>query len=157
MTWFRVRTAGVLAVLAAAASLYAADLPWVGQWKINVAKSNFGEWTFTFAALGPGEMQWTEDGKTTRFKMDGKHYPVPGAEPPLGADRRATWETVYKVKDTVVSSDVTRLSAGRRQHSDRHVEGHPTERQGLRERVRLRPSVRGTGSAREVEVRKGDL
>jgi hypothetical protein len=112
MTCLRVRTAAILVVLAAAASLYGADLPWVGQWKINVAKSDFGEWTVTFAAVGPGEMQWTEEGKTTRFKMDGKDHPVPwGGTAAWKQIDASTWETVFKVKDTVVSTDVTRLSA----------------------------------------------
>jgi hypothetical protein len=112
MTWLRLRTAILLAVLAAAVSLAAADLPWVGQWKINVAKSNFGEWTVTYAAAGPGEMQWTEDGKTTKFKMDGKDYPdLWGGTAAWKQLDASAWETISKVKDKVVSTDVSRLSA----------------------------------------------
>jgi hypothetical protein len=112
MTWPRIRMVVLLAVLAAAVSLMAADLPWVGQWKINVAKSNYGEWTVTYAAAGPGEMQWTEDGKTTKFKMDGKDYPdLWGGTAAWKQLDASTWETVSKVKDKVVSTEVSRLSA----------------------------------------------
>jgi hypothetical protein len=94
MTCLRVRTAVLLAVLAAAVSLAAADLPWVGQWKINVAKSNYGEWTVTYADAGPGEMQATMDGMTMKFKMTAD-YPDPWgglrvAQVTLPAGRRST-------------------------------------------------------------------
>jgi hypothetical protein len=46
----------------AAVTLAAAELPWVGKWKLNVAKSNYGEWTVTYAEVGAGEMQATADG-----------------------------------------------------------------------------------------------
>ena len=112
MTWLRVRTALLLAVLAAAVSLTAADLPWVGQWKINVAKSSFGESTITYAAVGPGEMQWTLDGMTMKFKTDGKDYPDPwGGTSAWKQIDASTWETVDKLKGKVLSSDVKRISA----------------------------------------------
>jgi len=112
MTWLRVRTAVLLAVLAAAVSLVAADLPFVGQWKINVAKSNYGEFTITYAAVGPGEMQWTADGMTMKFKIDGKDYPDPvGGTAAWKQIDASSWETVNKLKAKVVSTDVSRLSA----------------------------------------------
>ena len=112
MTWLRVRTAVLLAVLAAAVSLAAADLPWVGQWKINVAKSNYGEFTMTYAAVGPDEMQWTADGMTMKFKMDGKDYPDPwGATSAWKQIDASSWETDNKLKGRVLSTEVSRLSA----------------------------------------------
>jgi hypothetical protein len=112
MTQVRVRAAALVAVLAAAASLTAADLPWVGQWKINTAKSNYVEWTITYANVGAGEMQWTEDGTTVKFKMDGKDYPDPwGGTAAWKQIDASTWETVSKVKEKVVSTEVSRLSA----------------------------------------------
>lgn len=111
MTWLRIRTVVLLAVLAAAVSLTAADLPWVGKWKINVAKSNFGESTVTYATAGPGEMQWTADGMTMKFKTDGKDYPDPwGGTSAWKQIDASTWETVDKLKGKVVSTDVKRLS-----------------------------------------------
>ncbi len=112
MTWLRVRTAVLLAVLAAAVTLVAADLPWVGKWKIDVAKSNFGEWTVTYADVGVGEMQATTDGMTWKFKMDAKDYPDPwGGTVAWKQMDASSWETVNKLKDKVTSTDVSRLSA----------------------------------------------
>jgi len=112
MTWLRVRTAILLAVLAAAVSLTAADLPWVGQWKVNVAKSNYGEWTVTYADAGPGEMQATMDGMTMKFKMDGKDYPDPvGGTSAWKQIDASGWETVNKLKDKVLNTEASRLSA----------------------------------------------
>ena len=112
MTWLRVRTAVLLAVLAVAVSLTAADLPWVGQWKINVAKSNYGEWTVTYADVGAGEMQATTDGRTWKFKMDGKDYPDPwGGTSAWKQMDTSSWETVNKLKGKVLGTDVRRLSA----------------------------------------------
>jgi hypothetical protein len=112
MTCLRVRTAVLLAVLAAAVTLAAADLPWAGQWKINVAKSNYGEWTVTYAAAGPGEMQATTDGMTWKFKIDGKDYPDPwGGTSAWKQIDASSWETVNKLKGKVLSTDVSRLSA----------------------------------------------
>lgn len=112
MTCLRVRTAVFLAVLAAAVTLAAADLPWVGQWKINVAKSNYAEWTVTYAAAGPGEMQATMDGMTWKFKMDGKDYPDPwGGTSAWKQIDASTWETAEKLKGKVLSTEVKRLSA----------------------------------------------
>jgi hypothetical protein len=112
MTCLRVRTAVFLAVLAAAVTLVAADLPWVGQWKINVAKSDYGEWTITYASVGPGEMQWTAEGMTMKFKMDSKDYPDPlGGTSAWKQIDASSWETVNKLKGKVLSTDVSRLSA----------------------------------------------
>jgi len=112
MTWFRVRAALLLAALATAVSLTAADLPWVGKWRINAAKSDFRESTITYATAGPGEMQWTADGVTMKFKMDGKDYPDPwgGTSASKQLDP-SSWETVSKLKDKVLSTDLHRLSA----------------------------------------------
>lgn len=92
--------------------LAAAELPWVGKWKINVAKSDFGQQTVTYSAVGAGEIQWTADGMTGKFKMDGKDYPDPdgGTEAWKQIDA-STWETVFKLNGKVTSTDTSRLSA----------------------------------------------
>jgi hypothetical protein len=112
MMWLRIRTVVILAVLAVAVSLTAADLPWVGQWKINLEKSNYGEFTITYTAVGPGEMQWAADGMTMKFKMDGKDHPDPvGGTSAWRQIDASSWETVNKLKGKVLSTDVSRLSA----------------------------------------------
>ncbi len=101
-----------LAVAVTPAHLAAADLPWVGKWKVNAAKSDFGQQTVTYAAAGAGEMQWTADGMTGKFKMDGKDYPDPTGETEAWRQIDAsTWETVYKLGAKVLSTDTSRLSS----------------------------------------------
>src|ERR1035438_409290 len=53
----------------------AADLPYAGKWKVNLAKSDFGQTTVTYESLPGGEWQTTAFGVTYKFKMDGKEYP----------------------------------------------------------------------------------
>ena len=78
-----------MVVLAAAASLAAADLPYAGKWKINLAKSDFGETTITIAQTGSGQMQYTADGMSYTFRIDGKDYPsLFGAHRRVEADRQ---------------------------------------------------------------------
>jgi hypothetical protein len=57
-------------------------------------------------------MQWTTDGMTMKFKMDGKDYPDPwGGTSAWKQIDASGWETVSKLKDKVLSTDVSRLSA----------------------------------------------
>ena len=67
--------ASALAVLFAG-GLAAADAPYIGKWKVNPAKSDFGETTITYAQLPSGEMECTAEGQTYKFKLDGKDYPA---------------------------------------------------------------------------------
>jgi hypothetical protein len=101
-----------LFVLVATGTLVAADLPWVGKWKINPAKSDFGESTVTYGAVGSEELQMTADGMSMKFKMDGKDYAdaVGGTSAWKQIDA-STWDTVNKVNGKVVSTDTTKLSA----------------------------------------------
>jgi hypothetical protein len=100
------------AVVVTPAYLGAAELPWVGKWKVNAAKSDFAQQTVTYAAAGPGETQWTADGMTGKFKMDGKDYPDPdGTTEAWKQIDASTWETVFKLNGKVTSTDTTRLSA----------------------------------------------
>ena len=68
-----------LALVAAATLLVAADPPYVGTWKLNPAKSNFGETTVTYEQMAGGQMKLTADGQSYTFKTDGKDYPLTGS------------------------------------------------------------------------------
>ncbi len=50
----------------------AADLPYAGKWKVNLAKSDFGQTTISFENLPGGQWQVTAFGVTYKFKMDGQ-------------------------------------------------------------------------------------
>ena len=98
-------------VLAATAAL-AADLPYAGKWKLNMAKSDFGETTVTFAQTASGQMQFTVVGQSYTFQVDGKEYPAlfgsTAAWKKLDAN---TWETINKQDGKLLRTDTTRLSA----------------------------------------------
>jgi hypothetical protein len=72
-----------LLILAAAASLSAAEPPYAGKWKMNPAKSDFGQITVTIDDLGSGEMRFTMDGPVFQIQ-DGRQ----GLSRPHGPDRR---------------------------------------------------------------------
>ncbi len=77
-----------------AAVLFASDPPYVGTWKLNPAKSNFGETTVTYEQLAGGQMKLTADGQSYTFQTDGKDYPTPwGNTAGWKALDASTWES----------------------------------------------------------------
>jgi len=104
------KQASLICVLAALAA--AADLPYAGKWKLNIAKSDFGETTVTYAQLAGGEMQATSDGLSYKFKMDGKDYPDPyGDMVSWKALDASTWQVTSKLNGKMIDSDTLKLSA----------------------------------------------
>jgi hypothetical protein len=90
----------------------AGDLPYAGRWKLNVAKSDFGETTATYAKAGADEMQFTMAGQSYKFKVDGKDYPsIFGRSSAWKQIDPNTWETVTKQDGTLIATDTTKLSA----------------------------------------------
>ena len=99
-------------VLAAAFAVVAADLPYAGKWKINLAKSDFGETTLTFAQTGSGQMQYTADGLSYTFRIDGKDYPsLFGRTAAWKQIDANTWETTSKLNGKLLSTITRKLSA----------------------------------------------
>lgn len=90
----------------------AADMPYIGKWRQNVAKSDFGQETITYESLPGGEWQAGFFGVTYKFKMDGKDYPDgmggTAAWKPAGTN---TWEIVGKANGKVTTTDTLKLSA----------------------------------------------
>jgi len=98
--------------LAAAAALAAADASYVGKWKFNVAKSDFGDTTITFAQAPSGGMQMTVDGQTYTFKTDGKEYDgMFGSKMSWKATGTGAWEATNKMGAKVLSTDTYKVSA----------------------------------------------
>jgi len=107
----RLSLAAVSLVLTLGA-LAAADAPYAGKWKMNSAKSDFGSITVAFAQLPSGEMQFTVDGQSYKFKVDGKDYPDPfGQTSAWTAIDATSWKSVNKLNGKVVSTDTLKLSA----------------------------------------------
>ncbi len=102
----------VILLFAAAAALLAADAPYAGRWKMNPAKSDFGQTTVTYEQLPSGEMQATADGLTFKFKTDGKDYPNPwGGTGAWKAVNAATWTVEQKINGKLITTDTLALSS----------------------------------------------
>ena len=98
--------------LAAAAVVVAADAPYAGKWKLNVAKSDFGDTTITFAQTPSGGMQMTVDGQTYTFKTDGKDYDgMFGSKMSWKVTDTGAWEATNKMGAKVLSTDTYKVSA----------------------------------------------
>jgi len=101
----------LLVMFTAAIVSAAADLPYAGQWKMNPAKSDFGEATITYEQLPSGEMQATVDGQSYKFKTDGKDYPDPFGDTAAWKSINATtWQTTWKLNGKVLTTDTLTLS-----------------------------------------------
>ena len=108
------RTSIRLSILMAfvAAGLWAADPPYVGKWKLNPAKSDFGASTVTYEQSANGEIKTTADGQSFTFKADGKEYPTPwGTSTSWKTINANTWETTNKVNGKVTGTATMKLSA----------------------------------------------
>jgi hypothetical protein len=108
------RTTLLVAVLLgmSAALLRAEDPPYAGTWKLNPAKSDFGEQTVTYEDTGSGEMKFTGDGQSYTFKTDGKDYPTPwGVSSAWKSTGANSWEITSKANDKVVSTATVKLAS----------------------------------------------
>jgi hypothetical protein len=95
-----------------AAISWASDPPYAGNWKLNPAKSDFGETTVTYEKLDDGQMRFTAEGQSYTFKTDGKDYPTPwGTSAAWKAVDKNTWEVTNKVNEKVVGTATLKLAA----------------------------------------------
>ncbi len=108
-----VRPVVVLALVVLGATvLWASDPPYVGQWKLNPAKSDFGETTVTYEGMAGGQMKFTADGQSYTFKTDGKEYATPwGTSSAWKAVDANTWEVTSKANAKVVGTATLKLAA----------------------------------------------
>ena len=90
----------------------AADAPYAGKWKMNVAKSNFGDTTVTYEQMPGGELKTTADGQSYNFKTDGKDTMTPwGVTVAWKAIDANTWQMTEKTNGKVSSTSTVKLSA----------------------------------------------
>jgi len=102
----------LLFCLAVTGVMMAADSPFTGKWKLNIAKSKFTGLTTTYEALPTGEMQVTSEGQSSKFKVDGKEYPFAfGGTAAWKQIDANSWETTYKLDGRVLSVDTIHISA----------------------------------------------
>ena len=133
----------------------AADLPYAGKWKVNLAKSDYGQTTVTFESLPGGEWQSTAFGITYKFKMDGKDYPDNmGGTAEWKAVGANTWELVAKANGKVTETDTFKLGADGKTLTDiarqMKADGGSLETSAVYERVSGGPSLAGKWKTRKV-------
>src|SRR5678816_3576239 len=92
--------------------LAAADAPYMGKWKMNAAKSDFGDTSVTYEQMPGGEMKATMDGQSYTFKTDGKDNMTPwGMTMAVKAVDANTWEITEKTNGKVSNTSTLKLSA----------------------------------------------
>lgn len=102
----------VLTGMAAAALITAAAPGYFGKWKMDAAKSDFGDTTFTISQTPSGEMQFSADGQTYTFKIDGKDYPAMfGGTAAWKSTDATTWEVSNKLNGRFLGTNTFKLSA----------------------------------------------
>ena len=102
----------ILVATSAAGFLVAADAPYVGKWKMNPAKSDFGESTVTYEQMPGGVTKATMDGQSYTFKTDGKENPTPwGMTIAVKAIDGKTWEMTDRANGKVINTSTLKLSA----------------------------------------------
>jgi len=105
------RLAGAV-VLAATVSAATADPAYVGKWKLNTAKSDFGQLTATYEAVPGGGFKATMDGLSYTFKIDGQPVATPwGTMQSWKAVNATTWEATATANGKPFSTDTVKLAA----------------------------------------------
>jgi len=101
----------IVLLLAAAATLAAADNPFIGKWKENPVKDDYTHITLTYDQTPPGEIEVTAEGQSYKFRMDGKEYPTGlGSVVAWKQIDGSTWETVRKTNGILDWTTTTKLS-----------------------------------------------
>ncbi len=113
----------LILLCASAAVALAAAQPYLGKWKTNLAKSDFGLTAFTIESLPASEWQTTMFGITAKFKMDGNDYPDGmGGSVAWKEVGNNTWESVSKANGKVTARDTLKLSADGKTLTDSNKE-----------------------------------
>src|SRR5262245_18925712 len=102
--------ASVVAILLTG-SLAAADAPYIGKWKLNPAKSDFGEMTVSYEQLPGGEIKVSADGLTYNIKPDGKEVPTPwGGTSAWKTIDANSWEATNRANGKLISVERLKLA-----------------------------------------------
>jgi len=138
----------------------AAGLPYAGKWKMNLAKSDFGQTTVMFENLPGGDWQTTAFGITYKFKMDGKDYPDNmGGTAAWKAVEANTWELVAKANGKVTETDTFKLAADGKTLTDHakqvKADGGSMESTTVYQRASGGPSLAGKWKTQKVSGASG--
>jgi len=107
----------VIAYFACAGLIATVDVPHVGRWKLNPARSDFGEVTLAFAQSPSGSIRMSVNGGAfSTSQLDGQDRPThSGYTSSWRQLDDQTWSAVTKLNGQLVSTNQFRLS------SDRHT------------------------------------
>jgi hypothetical protein len=152
-----------LAVLCGIAiAAFAADPPYAGKWRPNLAKSDFGQTTFTIESLPGGEWQATAFGNSYKFKMDGKDYPDGmGGTAAWKAVDGNTWQLTAKANGKVTETDTYKLDANGKSLTDdsktMKTDGGSIDSSAVYDRVSGGPGLAGKWKTKKVSGSSGEI
>jgi hypothetical protein len=140
-----------------ATALWASDPPYAGTWKLNPAKSDFGETTVTYEEMGGGEMKFTADGHSYTFKTDGKDYATPwGNKSSWKAAGANKWEVTSKAQEKVVGTATLMLAADGKSltvdATNIRATGEPSHDKAVYERVSGGPGLAGKWKTKNLNI-----
>lgn len=107
-------------------SLWAADDPFVGKWKLNMEKSKFVGEQWKIEDLGGNKYKWTSGGVTDTITADGTDQPDHfGRTISLAPQGATEWKMVIKKDGRTLSSMVHSLSADGKKQTIKGTETKP--------------------------------
>lgn len=109
----RIRYWSIVAiVMLAAVGTALAESPWVGKWKFDPSQSKLTGDTIRFASGAGGEMSYTAEGHTSKFKLDGQPYKTwSGSEGSWKKVGDNTFQTHWTLNGTDLATDTWIVSA----------------------------------------------
>ena len=94
-----------LVAMATVAFLAAADAPYMGKWKLNLAKSRLTGETLSIEKTPSGSMKYVTAEVSYDFKTDGKEYPTPrGATVTWKEESPNTWTVMNRRNGQVTAT-----------------------------------------------------
>jgi hypothetical protein len=83
----------------------AAEPPYVGKWKFDLAKSTLSGDTVTIENVAGGMMKFDSQGFAYTFKLDGKEYPMPnGGTTSWTATSATVWDVTNRLNGKVATT-----------------------------------------------------
>jgi hypothetical protein len=135
---------------------------YLGKWKMNVAKSDFGESTITYEQTPAKEFKVTADGESRTFKMDGKDYPsFDGRTVAWKQVDERTWQSTHKLEGKTLWMRTTQLSQdGKTLRVDlkgTNPDGTPISDTTTYQRVSGGPGLAGKWKTKNVQMTAGEI
>ncbi len=136
----------------------AADSPFAGTWKLDIAKSQFTGDTLDYSKTATG-MHYSDGAVAYDFAVDGKDYPtMPGRTTSWTKTGAGSWDAVFKASGKVVVKSHKMLSADGSTLSSSWTEYRPdgTTAQGSTVYKRVTGSAGLSGKWKDVKVQATD-